>query len=102
MSTPERLRITGGAVYDPANGVDGEVRDILIEGGRIVESLSDDAPRLDVSGMVVMPARGCSAAISSGAILRISRSTMRLSLPKDGAARNCRPGVRLRWIGSPG
>ena len=55
MSTPERLRISGGAVYDPANGVDGEVRDILIEGGRIVESLPDDAPRLDVSGMVVMP-----------------------------------------------
>ena len=25
-----RLRITGGMVYDPANGVDGEVRDITI------------------------------------------------------------------------
>ena len=32
----ERLRIAGGRVYDPANGVDGEVRDVCIEDGRIV------------------------------------------------------------------
>lgn len=51
----ERLRITGGAVYDPANGVDGDVRDVCIEDGRIVASLPDDAPRLDARGMVVMP-----------------------------------------------
>ena len=30
MSAPERLRITGGAVHDPANGVDGEIRDICV------------------------------------------------------------------------
>lgn len=50
-----RLRITGGEVYDPANGVDGEVRDVCIEEGRIVSSLPDDAPRLDARGLVVMP-----------------------------------------------
>jgi formylmethanofuran dehydrogenase subunit A len=50
-----RLRITGGAVHDPANGVDGEVRDICIEDGRVVESLPSDAPTLDARGMVVMP-----------------------------------------------
>lgn len=50
-----RLRIAGGTVYDPANGVDGEVRDVCIEDGRIVASLSDDAPRLDARGLVVMP-----------------------------------------------
>ena len=50
-----RLRITGGQVYDPANGVDGEVRDICIDGGRIVAQLPADAPRLDARGMVVMP-----------------------------------------------
>lgn len=49
------LRITGGAVHDPANGVDGEIRDICIQDGRIVASLSGDAPRLDARGMVVMP-----------------------------------------------
>ena len=51
----ERLRIQGGRVHDPANGVDGEVRDICIEGGRIVASLPQDAPRLDASGMVILP-----------------------------------------------
>src|SRR4029450_3137655 len=50
-----QLRIAGGSVYDPANGVDGDVRDICIEDGRIVASLSDSAPRLDARGMVVMP-----------------------------------------------
>ena len=51
----ERLRITGGAVYDPANGVDGDVRDVCVEDGRIVASVPTDAPRLDAHGMVVMP-----------------------------------------------
>jgi formylmethanofuran dehydrogenase subunit A len=30
------IKLTGGRIYDPANGVDGEVRDIFIENGRIV------------------------------------------------------------------
>lgn len=49
------LRIAGGIVHDPANGIDGQVRDVCIDGGRIVESLPSDAPRLDARGMVVMP-----------------------------------------------
>lgn len=55
MSRPARLRITGGAVHDPANGVDGEVRDVCIEDGRIVAELPAGAPTLDARGMVVMP-----------------------------------------------
>jgi formylmethanofuran dehydrogenase subunit A len=54
MSPPERLRIAGGTVYDPANGVDGLVRDICVENGRIVAELPQGAPRLDAQGMVVM------------------------------------------------
>jgi len=50
-----QLRITGGSVYDPANDVDGDVRDICIDDGRIVASLPDSAPRLDARTMVVMP-----------------------------------------------
>jgi formylmethanofuran dehydrogenase subunit A len=50
-----QLRITGGTVHDPANGVDGEVRDVCIEDGRIVQTLPESAPRLDVRGMIVMP-----------------------------------------------
>jgi formylmethanofuran dehydrogenase subunit A len=55
MSAEVQLRITGGTVHDPANGVDGEVRDICIEDGRIVKTLPEGVPRLDVRGMVVMP-----------------------------------------------
>ncbi|MGH7538974.1 MAG: formylmethanofuran dehydrogenase subunit A [Gemmatimonadales bacterium] len=53
--TPLRLRITGGAVYDPVNGIDGLVRDVCIEAGRIVAALPAGAPRLDAAGMIVMP-----------------------------------------------
>ncbi|MGE5727145.1 MAG: formylmethanofuran dehydrogenase subunit A [Gemmatimonas sp.] len=50
-----QLRITGGAIHDPANGIDGDVRDICVDGGRIVASLPDDAPVLRADGMVIMP-----------------------------------------------
>jgi formylmethanofuran dehydrogenase subunit A len=49
------LRIAQGRVYDPANGVDGEVRDVCLDGGRVVEELPSHAPRIDARGMVVMP-----------------------------------------------
>jgi formylmethanofuran dehydrogenase subunit A len=49
------LRIAQGRVYDPANGVDGEVVDVCLDGGRVVEELPSQAPRIDARGMVVMP-----------------------------------------------
>ncbi|MCL6501405.1 MAG: formylmethanofuran dehydrogenase subunit A [Pirellulales bacterium] len=53
------LKIAGGTVYDPANGIDGEVRDIWIRGSQIVEPPSDpqDVPErtIDATGLVVMP-----------------------------------------------
>jgi len=49
------LRIAQGRVYDPANGIDGEVRDVCLDDGKVVEELPSDAPRLDARGMVVMP-----------------------------------------------
>jgi formylmethanofuran dehydrogenase subunit A len=49
------LRIAQGRVYDPANGIDGEVRDICLDGGKVVEELPSHATRIDASGMVVMP-----------------------------------------------
>jgi formylmethanofuran dehydrogenase subunit A len=55
MSAVERLRIAGGTLYDPANGVDGEVRDICIEDGRVVPDVPQGTPTLDVRGMIVMP-----------------------------------------------
>jgi formylmethanofuran dehydrogenase subunit A len=49
------LRIAQGRVFDPANGVDGEVRDVCLDGGKVVEELPAHAPRIDAGGMVVMP-----------------------------------------------
>jgi len=55
VSRPVELRIAGGTVYDPANRIDGEVRDVCIADGRIVSDLPESAPRLDAHGMIVMP-----------------------------------------------
>jgi formylmethanofuran dehydrogenase subunit A len=49
------LRIAQGRVYDPANGIDGDVRDVCLDGGKVVEDLPSHAPRIDARGMVVMP-----------------------------------------------
>ncbi len=52
-------KISGGTVYDPANGVDGQVREIWIRDGRIVPPPADGAASagrtLDATGLVVMP-----------------------------------------------
>jgi formylmethanofuran dehydrogenase subunit A len=49
------IRITGGRVHDPANDVDGEIRDVCIDGGKVVSDVGPDARRIDARGMVVMP-----------------------------------------------
>ena len=48
------LRITGGKVYDPANGIDGIIKDICIADGRIVPQV-DGGRAIDASGMFVFP-----------------------------------------------
>lgn len=51
------IRLTGGRIYDPLNGIDGEVRDLWIAGDRIVPAPPPGtaAESFDVSGCVVMP-----------------------------------------------
>ncbi|MBL8851691.1 MAG: formylmethanofuran dehydrogenase subunit A [Planctomycetaceae bacterium] len=53
------LRITGGTVYDPRNGIDGDVRDLWVENGTLRAPPDDVAVTasrtLDASGMVIMP-----------------------------------------------
>lgn len=49
------LRIVNGRVYDPANGIDGEVREICIRDGRITDKAPAEAKTIDAAGMVVMP-----------------------------------------------
>ncbi len=48
------IRITGGAVHDPANDVDGEIRDVCLEDGKVVADVGPEARRIDARGMVVM------------------------------------------------
>jgi formylmethanofuran dehydrogenase subunit A len=49
------LRIAAGRVYDPANGVNGEVRDVCVQDGKVVADVPAHARRIDARGMVVMP-----------------------------------------------
>jgi formylmethanofuran dehydrogenase subunit A len=51
------LKIVNGKVYDPANGVDGEIRTIAVKGGRIVEEAALDATArtIDARAMLVLP-----------------------------------------------
>src|SRR5438309_6257759 len=58
------LKIANGTVYDPANGVDGVVKDIWIQDGKVVADPGADAPgspemgpdkTIDATGLVVMP-----------------------------------------------
>ena len=48
------LRITGGKVYDPANGINGVIKDICIADGRVVEDVSGGRT-IDGTGLVVFP-----------------------------------------------
>jgi formylmethanofuran dehydrogenase subunit A len=53
------IKISGGTVYDPANGIDDQVRDLWISGGIIVAPPNDPSVRptrtIDARGLVVMP-----------------------------------------------
>jgi formylmethanofuran dehydrogenase subunit A len=48
------IRISGGAVHDPANDVDGEFRDVCLKDGKVVSDVGPEALRIDARGMVVM------------------------------------------------
>lgn len=49
------IRIKNGKVYDPANNINGEIRDLCILDGKIVDDVPADARCIDAHGMVVMP-----------------------------------------------
>jgi formylmethanofuran dehydrogenase subunit A len=50
------IKFTGGKVYDPANGIDGQVRDIFVRDGRIVTPGAGEAAsqEFNLAGKVVM------------------------------------------------
>ena len=56
----EYLKLSGGQVFDPANGIEGQVQDIWVLDGTIVEPPTDSSiagsgvKTLDLAGLVVM------------------------------------------------
>jgi formylmethanofuran dehydrogenase subunit A len=72
------LRITGGKVYDPANGVNGEVKDICIRDGRIVSDVKGGRT-IDATGMVVFPGGVDVHTHVAGAALNFARAM----IPED-------------------
>ena len=67
------LRITGGKVYDPANHLDGVVRDVHVAGGRIVSAV-EGGRTIDASGMVVLPGGVDAHTHVAGAALNFARA----------------------------
>ncbi|MFX1314809.1 MAG: amidohydrolase family protein [Promethearchaeota archaeon] len=53
----EKLIIKNGLIYDPINSIEGEIKDILIENGKIVEKFSNkkDIKEIDAKGKTVIP-----------------------------------------------
>jgi formylmethanofuran dehydrogenase subunit A len=72
------LRITGGKVYDPANGVNGEVRDICVRDGRIVADV-EGGRTIDAAGMIVFPGGVDVHTHVAGAALNFARAM----IPED-------------------
>src|SRR3984885_12807560 len=48
------IRISGGNVHDPANDVNGDIRDVCLRDGKVVDDVGPEARRIDARGMVVM------------------------------------------------
>src|SRR6476660_3869395 len=72
------LCITGGKVYDPANGVDGVVRDVCICDGKIVADVTGGRT-LHANGMVVFPGGVDVHTHVAGAALNFARAM----IPED-------------------
>lgn len=49
-----KLVVANGTLYDPRNGIDGEVRDVAVEDGIIVSGISDPDRVIDATGLAVM------------------------------------------------
>ena len=87
-------KLSGGRVYDPANGIDGEVRDIFIRDSRIVADPGTKPDRShDVSGAVVMAGAIDIHSHISGGKVNIARALLpeehrAVSRARDGERRS--------------
>ncbi len=83
------LRIKGGKVYDPANGIDGQVRDVCVRDGKVVADV-EGGRTIDATGMVVFPGGVDVHTHVAGAALNFARAM----IPEDH--RRNRPMVRTQ------
>src|ERR1700722_13028011 len=72
------LRIKGGKVYDPANGINGVVKDVCISDGKIVADV-DGGRTINAAGMVVFPGGVDIHTHVAGAALNFARAM----IPED-------------------
>jgi formylmethanofuran dehydrogenase subunit A len=72
------LRIKGGKVFDPANGVHGEVKDLCIQDGKIVSAV-EGGRTIDAAGTVVFPGGVDVHTHVAGAALNFARAM----IPED-------------------
>ncbi len=77
-------KLTGGRIYDPANSINNEVKDIYIRDGRIVAKRADESvdKEIDVRGKVVMAGAIDMHSHIGGGKVNIARTL----LPEDHAA----------------
>gem|GEM_PF-5136704 len=89
MAGNSKLRITGARVYDPANGINGEIKDICICDGKIVADI-EGGRTINATGMVVFPGGVDVHTHVAGAALNFARGM----LPEDHRQND--PFVRTR------
>jgi formylmethanofuran dehydrogenase subunit A len=89
------LRLTGGRIYDPANSLDGVVRDLWVVDGRIIADPGAESPAhdtIDISGRVVMAGAIDIHSHIAGGKVNLGRAL----LPEDHHAYAHRPPTPLR------
>lgn len=88
------IRLANGIVYDPTNGIDGEVRDIWIEDGLIVSPVANPTEAvntIDLKGKIVMPGAIDMHTHVAGPKVNAARK-MQLAQNRNAAIRGCWKG----------
>ena len=87
-------RLTGGTLYDPSNGIDGECRDLYVSGGRIVAPPNNARAAketIDVSGCAIMAGGIDMHTHIGGGKVNIARMMLPDDHAEDRTARNRHP-----------
>jgi formylmethanofuran dehydrogenase subunit A len=97
------LKIAGGRVVDPSNGLDDAVGDVWIQGGRVIAAPGDPSVRpdrtIDARGYVVMPGGVDVHCHIAGSKVNAARM-MRPEEAREGGALRRGPRTRSGTLGS--